>query len=357
MDNCVKVLVVDDSAFMRYTIAKHLEADPGITVVGSARDGLEALSKIPALRPDVITLDVEMPRLDGLSALQRIMAEYPTPVVMLSSLTQRGTRTTIQALIRGAVDFVAKPEASTEIRTVVESLIEKIKTAAKVNLATRQVTVAPAGPEISVEPSSRGKLGLRPLQTGDPVIVIGASTGGPRALQRVLSDLPADLPAAVTVVQHMPPGFTRSLAQRLNEASALTVQEAVNGDRLARGLVLLAPGDFHMRLKDHKQIALDQGPRRHHVRPSVDVTMESVAEYHKSAVIGVVLTGMGSDGAEGAGLIKSAGGKIIAENESTSVVYGMPRSVVEAGLADRIVPLPEVASALVEMVNNGSTGI
>jgi len=357
VDNCVKVLVVDDSAFLRYTITKHLEADPEIIVVGSARDGLEALSKIPVLKPDVITLDVEMPRLDGLSALQRIMAEHPTPVVMLSSLTQRGTRTTIQALIKGAVDFVAKPEASTEIKSVVESLTLKIKTAAKVNVSQRSAVALPPRPDLKANSVGQDKLGLRPLQPGEPVIVIGASTGGPRALQQVLSDLPGNLHAAVMVVQHMPPGFTRSLAQRLNEASALTIQEAADGDRLACGLALLAPGDFHLRLKDHKQVILDQGPRRHHVRPAVDVTMESVAEYHKAAVIGVILTGMGSDGAQGAGVIKAAGGKIIAEDESTSIVYGMPRSVAEAGLADRILPLPQVATALVEMVNNGTHGI
>lgn len=355
MSHPIRVLIVDDSAFMRYTIAKHLEADPNIIVVGSARDGLDALDKIPALTPDVVTLDVEMPRMDGLTTLQRVMAEYPTPVIMLSSLTQRGARTTIQALIRGAVDFVPKPAASTDIRTVVEDLIVKVKTAANVRFGTRRLSEV-GSPEVAVSPAP-SKLSLHPFHQGDPVIVIGTSTGGPRALQQVLSGLPAGLPAAVVVVQHMPPGFTRSLAQRLNEISALTVQEAADGDRLARGKVLLAPGDFHLRFKDGRQVVLDHGPRRHHVRPAADVAMESAAEHHKSAVIGVVLTGMGCDGEAGAGSIKAAGGKVIAEHESTSVVYGMPRSVVEAGLADQVIPLPEVASTLVEMVNNGRMGI
>ncbi|MBN1581399.1 MAG: chemotaxis protein CheB, partial [Anaerolineae bacterium] len=203
------------------------------------------------------------------------------------------------------------------------------------------------------------KLAPRPFEIGDPVIVIGVSTGGPRALQKILSELPAVLPAAVVVVQHMPPGFTHSLAQRLDEHSSLTIREAVHGDRLARGQVLLAPGDFHLRLEGRRQVLLDQGPRRNYIRPSVDVTMETAARLHKSDVIGVVLTGMGSDGTEGARCIKDAGGIVIAEHESTCVVYGMPRSVIEAELADRVVPLPQVASTLIELVGmgDGSTGI
>jgi len=184
------------------------------------------------------------------------------------------------------------------------------------------------------------------------LIVIGTSTGGPRALQQVLPRLPDNLPAAVVIVQHMPPTFTRSLAQRLNESSAFTVQEAASGDRLARGLALVAPGDFHLRFRGRKQVVLDQGPRRNHMRPAADVSMESAAEQHGAAVIGAVLTGMGTDGADGARCIKAAGGIVIAEHESTSVVYGMPRTVVEAGLADRVVPLPQVAPTLIELVQS-----
>lgn len=366
MSNPVKVLVVDDSPFMRYTIAKHLSTDPDIVVVGSAHDGVDALSKIPALSPDVVTLDVEMPRMDGLTTLQHIMTDCPTPVVMLSSLTQRGARTTIQALMRGAVDFVAKPTTSTDIRGVIVELSGKIKAAAgfdpdadgdgtddrpRNGKLRTQALVVPA--PLLKSPPKKVKMGLRPFKETDAVVVIGASTGGPRALHQVMSGLPADLPAAILIVQHMPAGFTRSLAQRLNDVSAITVQEATEGDRLALGLALLAPGDFHMRLKKGKQIELDQGPRRNHVRPAVDVTMETAVEIYKSNIIGVVLTGMGSDGAQGAALIKQAGGRVIAEDESTSVVYGMPRSVVEANLADKIAPLPEVAEAIVEMVTRG----
>lgn len=360
----VRVLVVDDSPFMRYTIAKHLAADPDIVVVGSATDGLDALSKIPALTPDVVTLDVEMPRMDGLTALEHIMQDCPTPVVMLSSLTQRGTRTTIQALMRGAVDFVAKPTTSTDMRAVVTDLSSKIKAAALTHHANGpstkhngSISVPATHPPVTplvAPPVKKAKTGLRPFKEGDPVVVIGASTGGPRALQQVLTGLPAELPAAIIVIQHMPAGFTRSLAQRLNELSGLTVQEAAEGDRLALGLALLAPGDFHMKLEQGKKIGLDQGPRVNHVRPAVDVAMESAAQLYGSAVIGVVLTGMGSDGALGARSIKQAGGRIIAEDESTTVVYGMPRSVVEANLADRVVPLPDVAGVIMEMLRHGS---
>ena len=342
----VRVLVVDDSPFIRHILSKYLEAQPGITVVGEATDGLDALAKIPLLKPNVVTLDVEMPRMDGLTALQRIMAECPTPVIMLSGLTQRGARTTIQALMQGAVDFVPKPTAATNIRNVIKELSDKIKAASGGMPSSRPPTpLAPAPPK-------KIKLGPSPFRKGDPVIVIGASTGGPRALQQVLSDLPADLPAAVAVVQHMPPAFTRSLAQRLNESSALTVQEAAPGDRLARGLVLMAPGDFHLQFKEYKQVTLNQGPRRNHMRPAADVSMESAAAHHGPAVIGVVLTGMGFDGTEGARHIKDAGGKIIAEHESTSVVYGMPRQVIKAGLADHVMPLPKVALKLIELVNH-----
>ncbi|MBN1993368.1 MAG: chemotaxis response regulator protein-glutamate methylesterase [Anaerolineae bacterium] len=350
MSASIRVLIVDDSAFIRYTVAKHLEADPDIEIVGNARDGVEALDQIKALKPHVVVLDVEMPRMDGLTALKRIMAECPTPVVMLSALTQRGAQTTIRALMRGAFDFVPKPDAKIDVYTVIAELIEKIKAAT----GARPAKLPSAGTAPIVTPTKRGP---RPLQKGDALIVIGASTGGPRALQKILADLPGNLPASVLIVQHMPPGFTRSLAQRLNENSSLIVQEAADGDRLARGLALLAPGDFHLRFRGLRQVSLDQGPRCQHVRPAVDVTMESAVEYHGANVIGVVLTGMGQDGTAGAGRIKAAGGRIIAEHESTSVVYGMPASVVRAGWADLVVPLPNIASTLVKLVNHGRRGI
>jgi two-component system, chemotaxis family, protein-glutamate methylesterase/glutaminase len=353
-----RVLVVDDSAFVRYTVTRHLSADPDIAVIGSAHDGIEALAKIHELNPDVVTLDVEMPRLDGLGTLKRIMVECPVPVVMLSSLTQRGASTTIKALMRGAVDFVAKPSTSADTRTVMDELIIKVKTAAGTELGAGGQTHRPVEPAVVTAPSTAPvKGGLRPFRKGDPLIVIGTSTGGPRALSQVLSDLPADLPAAVSVVQHMPPGFTRSLAQRLNETCPISVQEAADGDRLAQGLALIAPGDYHLRFEGANKVSLNQEARHNHLRPAVDVTMRSAADLHGSSVIAVILTGMGNDGTQGAEQIKLAGGRVLAQDAATSVVYGMPRSVVEAGLADYQLPLEEVGALLVELVTNGQQRI
>ncbi len=357
MNRPVRVLLVDDSAFVRHRLAKRLETDPGITVVGRAYDGLDALAQIQALKPDVVTLDVEMPRMDGLTALRRIMAECPTPVIMLSAVTQRGTRATIQALMRGAIDFVSKPVANENGSRMIEELTTKIKIAAAARSSTPSRPHIPA--PTPTPPSTHTPTPPHPhtstpkprvFRRGDSLVVIGASTGGPRALRQVLSDLPADLPAGVLVVQHMPTGFTRALAQRLDENCPLAVQEAEHDDRLARGRVLLAPGGSHLQLDRRGRVSLTQGPRRNGVRPAVDVTMESAATHYGPAVIGVVLTGMGADGTAGARRVKAAGGRVIVEDESTSVVYGMPRSVVEAGLADRVTPLPEVALALMELI-------
>lgn len=343
--SAIRILIVDDSAFIRYNLAKGLETSPEFEIVGAVQNGFEALQRINSLKPDVVILDVEMPGLDGLTTLKRIMAECPTPVIMFSALTRQGARITVQALMRGAFDFVTKPEARLEMPAIIEALKSKIKAA----VATRMGALQPQKTGPLLNPP---KSGLQGFQRGDALVVIGASTGGPRALQQLLSALPATLPAAVLVVQHMPPGFTHSLAQRLHEVSPLRIQEAVSGDRLARGLVLLAPGDFHLTVTRMGQVKLDQSPRRNHVRPAADVTLESVAQNFGSASIGVILTGMGNDGTEGAAQVKAAGGKVIAEHESTSVVYGMPRSVIEAGLADRVAPLPDIASTLLELVNH-----
>lgn len=339
MKEPVRVLVVDDSAFTRHVLVKHITAASDIQVVGQASDGLKTLEQIPVLRPDVITLDIEMPHMDGLTTLEHIMARHPTPVIMLSALTQSSTRTSIRALLAGAVDVVAKPDNTTNIHQVTEELIAKIKIAAKVR------PEAPAQfepPTPTIRPS--------PLRLNDPVIVIGASTGGPQAFRQLFAALPGDLPAAIIAVQHMPPMFTHAMAVRLNEVSALTIREAAEGDLLARGLALLAPGGFHLCLQGRKRVKLERSPRLHGVRPAVDRSMESVASLRGSRVIGVILTGMGMDGTGGARQIKEAGGLVIAEASTTSVVDSMPRSVIKAGLADRIVPLPEVAPVLVEMV-------
>lgn len=349
MSQPIRVLIVDDSALMRLSITRFLETDPAIQVVGSARDGREALERIIELRPDVLTLDIEMPHIDGLTALQRIMAECPLPVIMLSSRTKYGARSTIQALMRGAVDFVPKPDDLHDTHSVMAELIEKIKAVAPVQPR------APL-PDIPVAVPHR-KPELQSLRHTDWVVVIGASTGGPRALEQLFANLPPRLSAAVMVVQHMPAGFTQTLAQRLNENYPFRIREAADHDQLARGLALLAPGNQHLRFTQHRRIALDSGPRRNHVRPSIDVTMESAVEMYGSRVIGVLLTGMGTDGTAGARCIKAAGGQVIAEHESTCVVYGMPRSVIEAGLADLVVPLPDMAAAIARVASYERLGV
>jgi two-component system chemotaxis response regulator CheB len=337
----IRILIVDDSAYMRFTIAKRLGETPGFQVVGSARDGVEALELIPKYNPDVITLDVEMPRLDGLSTLREIMSTHPRPTVMVSSLTTEGARETVQALTWGAVDFVAKPTSKANIDAIMDDLVTKIRRAA-------QAKVYPISSQKRMEKpvESIAARKTRRFAKTDRVVVIGASTGGPRALSTVIPQIPNNLPATYLIVQHMPVGFTRSLAERLNNISNIEIREAAPGDTLEVGRALLAPGGFHMVLDENNCIALNQNPAVHGVRPAIDVTMISVAQKFGAATVGIVLTGMGTDGTNGSALIHSSGGYVIAEHESTCVVWGMPRSVQEAGVANAIAPLPDVADAL-----------
>lgn len=342
----IRVLVVDDSAFMRLTLTRHLEEAPGLAVVGAAHDGEEALRMIPDLNPDVITLDVEMPRLDGLSTLREIMDRFPRPVVMLSSLTAEGASETVQALTLGAVDFIQKPDTKANIGAILPDVLAKIRHAADAKV--RRIAMGTAPPPAPKE--NRDAKDVRPLRQGDRVVMLGASTGGPFALSTVVAGLPADLPAALIIVQHMPAGFTRSLADRLDNLCPLAIKEAAEGDRLETGKGLLAPGGFHMRVDERGTISLDRGPTLHGVRPAVDVTMATVAQHFGRTTVAAVLTGMGRDGTQGCQLIHAAGGKVVAEHESTCVVWGMPRSVTEAGVADRVAPLPSVAAAIVELI-------
>jgi two-component system, chemotaxis family, protein-glutamate methylesterase/glutaminase len=341
-------MIVDDSAFMRFAISKHLADYPDIQFVGSAHDGVEALELIPRLQPDVITMDVEMPRLDGLSTLRRIMAEDPRPVIMLSSLTKDGAVETVQALTLGAVDFIGKPENKASIALIIEELVVKIRRAATVRVSAFQGQITSLRPN---NPSA-GKLKItRPVLSQDKVVVIGSSTGGPRALNLLVPALPANLPAAVLIVQHMPAGFTRSLAERLDSLSQLKVKEAEPGDQLEIGRVLLAPGGFHLLINDQGQVTLNQNPTVHGVRPAIDVTMVSVVKKYKSSVVSVILTGMGNDGTNGSALVSQSGGYVIGEDESTCVVYGMPRSVFEAGVTNEVVPLDQIARAIEKAVS------
>lgn len=345
MVNRVKVLVVDDSGFVRSVISQELETDPEIEIVGTARDGIDAIEKVKRLRPDVVTMDIIMPEMDGLTALEHIMKEAPTPVVMLSALTTSGAEVTIKALELGAVDFFLKPSVLSPLGDADSKaeLIAKIKMAAR-TIVSKGTAPYPYPPTKPVKAGQRTHAGKKPNR----VVVIGSSTGGPRALMQVIPSLPANINAAVLVVQHMPSLFTRSLAERLDSLSKLSVREAQEGDEIERCQVLVAPGDHHMEV-NHGHIQLHRGPPVLGVRPCIDITMESVAKAFGDRSLGVILTGMGTDGTRGSALIKAFGGEIIVEDESTCVVNGMPMSVVRAGYADYIVPIHDMALKIAEI--------
>lgn len=353
MSTDIKVLIVDDSAFARLAIARELKNAGGINILEFARNGIEALEKIKALKPDVVTLDVEMPQLDGLQTLQRIMAECPTPVIMLSSLTGTGTEATLKALELGAVDFFLKNTLANPIGSDdnANNLKNKIIAAASVK-ANHRVAVIEAPCQVK-KPAENNQ----PRQVARTVVMIGSSTGGPKALYQVVPNIPADIPAAVLIVQHMPPGFTNSLANRLNQLSNIPVKEVVPGDIVYSGCAYVARGGYHMVIEKGGVLNINQQPTVCGVRPSVNVTMISVVEHYGAAVLGVVLTGMGMDGTVGSKLIKMAGGQVIAQDEASCVVYGMPKSVVEAGCADRILPLSEIAGGIVKTLETYPQGV
>ena len=339
MQKKIRVLVVDDSGYVITAVTNKLNADPEIEVIGSARNGIEAIEKAKNLKPDVVTLDVIMPEMDGLTALGKIMAECPTPVIMLSALTGENAETTIKALELGAVDFFLKPSAINPVAD--DNLAKKIKTAAKCDVLKNKHFSSGT----STHKKKKGSDTYTPFEK---LVVIGASTGGPRSLMQLIPSLPVDLPAAVLIVQHMPPIFTKSLAERLDQVAQMYVEEAREGSILSRSKIIVAPGDFHMLVEDGGKISLNQEPHVLGVRPAVDVTMKSASAKYGASVIGVVLTGMGIDGTQGASFIKSAGGKVLVQDESTSAVFGMPMSVVKAGYADQVLPLHELADSIVE---------
>lgn len=342
----IDVMIVDDSALMRRIIAGLLESDPHIRVVATAADGQEAIEKLETIRPHVMTLDVEMPRMDGLATLRQIMQYAPVPVVMLSGIKEAAT--VVRALELGAVEFVAKPSGniSVDLYKVREELITKVKLATLVNLD--RAPESKTGPLIPLVASPR-----RPAPGHSWMLAIGASTGGPRALGYLLSRLPADLPAAVLVVQHMPAGFTNSFAQRLNQRSPLHVEEAQDGQAVTVGSAYVAPGGIHMLVEEEcgrPAICLQDTPPVHSVRPSVDVTMASVASLNGARTMGVVLTGMGCDGAEGLARIKAAGGLTLAQDEESSTIFGMPKAAIERGVVDGVLPLSKIPRAIVTAI-------
>lgn len=337
-----KVLVVDDSAVMRRIITDLLSSDEELEVVGTAKNGAEAIEMVRELGPDLVTMDIEMPVMDGLTSLQHIMAECPLPVVMLSSMDKRQANITFKAMDLGAVDFISKTSGSLslDLEHVRREVLEKVKAAADAKVSPRR------SPAFGIEPVAV------PTLSGDWLVVIGASTGGPKALPEVLSRLPGSLPAAVLVVQHMPEGFTHSFAERLSWSTSLEVKEAEDGEDIRKGMVYLAPGNRHMTVADNK-ILLDDGPKVNYVRPAVDVLMMSVAPIYGPRAVGVILTGMGSDGAEGMRHIKMNGGKTVVQDEDTCTVYGMPKAVVELGAADKVVPLQDIAKSIIVMLSAG----
>jgi two-component system chemotaxis response regulator CheB len=349
-----RVLVVDDSALMRRVIWGLLEEDPEIQVVGSAVDGLDAIEKVHQLQPDVVTLDVEMPRLDGLQTLGYLMSEHPVPCIMLSAYTPRGAETTLRALDYGAADFVQKPSGavSLNLERVRDELLEKIKVAKGIDL--KRLPFRPGsglGGAIAPPKAVQAKA-PSPVDRGS-VVAIGTSTGGPRALAALIPGLPKGFPAPVLVVQHMSAGFTRSLAERLDRDSQLRVKEAEAGERLEAGTVYLAPGDWHMEVKRGPGgvlVALDQRPPILGVRPCADLLFLSVAEAYKEKAVGVVLTGMGRDGTKGLKAMRAEGARTVAQDEASSIVYGMPRAAYAAGCVERVLGLDRIAAGIVELL-------
>ncbi|MGZ4452253.1 MAG: protein-glutamate methylesterase/protein-glutamine glutaminase [Nocardioides sp.] len=351
----IRVLVVDDSALVRRLITTALAEAQDIEVVGVARDGIDAIEKCDELVPDVITLDVEMPRLDGLGALAEIRSRHPRmPVIMFSTLTERGASATLEALSRGASDYVTKPTNTGSVREGLESVREQLIPRIRALAGMRRLA-----------PIQRAPRAERPAAVAPPVVprrrpggpsealLIGCSTGGPDALAKVLAALPGDLPVPVLVVQHMPPVFTAMLAQRLDKLSPLSVREAAVGDVPKPGEVLIAPGDWHMRVETRAgtvQVSLDQGPQENFCRPAVDVLFRSAAAVYGGRCVAAILTGMGHDGVEGVRLLQEAGAPIYAQDEASSVVWGMPGAVAQAGLATQILPLVQLPAKLTAAV-------
>src|SRR5579884_2371599 len=349
----INVLVVDDSAFMRRAISKMLEGERDIVVCGTARNGEEAVLKQNQLRPDVITMDVEMPGMSGLDAVREIMARSSVPIIMVSALTQEGAQTTFRALDLGAVDFIAKPDSAyVNISDVARDLVTKVRVFARRG-AARQIGPRPkvALPPLVEQPMART---LHPDQF--ECVAIGTSTGGPVALSNIVPLLPAAFPTPIVIVQHMPRGFTRPLADRLNQASKISVVEGADGMVLRKGQAVIAPAGRQMVLRrayggDGVEVVLrDDDGRSLHV-PSVDVLTASVAEIYGASTLAAILTGMGQDGVVGLRKVKDCGGFVIGQDAATSVVYGMPRAAAQAGLVDRVLPLDQVAPTLCELTD------
>jgi two-component system, chemotaxis family, protein-glutamate methylesterase/glutaminase len=345
----IRVLVVDDSAVMRRMIQGLLERDPEIEVVATAIDGDFALNKVDQLTPDVITLDIDMPRMDGLTALGRILARRYVPVIMLSSLTTEGAALTMKALEMGAVEFVCKPRGAAQVSEMAEELLTKVKAAGRAK--TTEPVALPAG--------LRGYRHVRPSPdcAGDRVVAIGASSGGPHALRQLLPKIPGDFNAGIVIVQHMPESFTSMLARWLDEICEIEVREAKQGDVVRRGCALIAPGNAHMRLRKSGrgwEVVLERGALVNGHMPSVDVMFSSVAAECGPRSTAVIMTGMGSDGATAMGEVRRAGGHTVAQDEESCAIFGMPKVAINKGYIEKVVPLAELADYLVSVVGRAA---
>lgn len=375
----IKIIIADDSYFMRKVLSDLFASQPDFEVLDVAVNGKEAVEKAAKLHPDVMTMDINMPVMDGLAALEILMKDSPVPIVMFSSLTKEGADATMKALSLGAIDFISKPGGSiSAIDKIEKDILAKVRAAAKANvkafdtkpklsasdrmplgqkkipLPERKGLQRPTKPEL--KPGVKPVLNIKP-RIGRPsalgkIVVIGTSTGGPKALQKVIPALPKNFPCGILIVQHMPAGFTKSLADRLNEISQISVKEAENNDIIEAGHAYICPGNYHMTVEKSgmgRSIALNQDPPIGTLRPAADILFKSAAKFGPD-VVSVILTGIGNDGAEGMTEIKKTGGIVIAEHESTTVVYGMPKSVINLGLADQIKPLQDIAQTIVEAV-------
>jgi two-component system chemotaxis response regulator CheB len=349
----IRVLVVDDSAFMCKVLEGIINSDPQLEVAGQARDGRDAIALAESLHPDVITMDINMPHVDGLQATELIMTQNPRPIVIVSSESREGATSTLRALELGAVDFVPKPSSGIDLdmRNVREELIRKLKMAAKVRVvrtAGRSKLPATHAPL----PPDRTAGAVVPVQPGGkfPMVAIAASTGGPAAVMRVVAGLPKEFPAAVFLILHMPPTFTKQFTLQLAEIASLPVKEAETSEQAQPGMIYLCPGSHHLRLSATGMILLDPGPRIDGYRPCADVALESIAAFARAFTVAVVLTGMGSDAAKGAQAVKAAGGHVIAQDEATSVIFGMPGEAIKTGAVNEILGLDDISGSIEKRV-------
>lgn len=360
----IRVLVVDDSAFMRKVLTGIISADPQLQVCGEARDGRDAISQLESLKPDVISMDINMPHMDGLQATEVIMSSNPHPVLIVSSESREGAEVTLKALQLGAIDFVSKPSSGIDfdMSSVKDELCRKLKMAAKVRVVRTATRSSPqqsgaATPPVVAKPEAPSS-GARSMGSTNgaraagkfPIVVIASSTGGPATLMKLIPDFPADFPGAVIIVQHMPGNFTPQFSKQLAEVSAIKIKEAESGEIVLPGQLYVCPGSHHLRVSATGRIVLDDGPRISGYRPCADLTLESVVAYSGANALAVILTGMGNDGSRGVQTLKSAGGHVIAQDESTAIIFGMPQEAIKTGAVDQVLPIESIYAAIEKRV-------